>query len=51
MKNNQSINCVSCFKEKLDKDSIALNKKLLGKEVENFYCLPCLAEYLNTTVE
>ena len=51
MKNNQSINCVSCFKEKLDKDTIALNKKLLGKEVENFYCLPCLAEYLNTTVE
>ena len=51
MKNNQSINCVSCFKEKLDKDTIALNKKLLGKEVENFYCLPCLAEHLNTTVE
>lgn len=51
MKNNQSINCVSCFREKLDKDTIALNKKLLGKEVENFYCLPCLAEYLNTTVE
>ena len=51
MNNNQSINCVSCFNEKLDKDTIALNKKLLGKDVESFYCLPCLAEYLNTTVE
>lgn len=51
MKNNQSINCVSCFKEKLDKDTIALNKKLLGKKVDNFYCLPCLAVYLDTTVE
>lgn len=51
MKNNKSINCVSCFKEKLDKDTIALNKKLLGKGIENFYCLSCLAEFLNTTVE
>ncbi len=51
MRNKQTINCVSCFKKNLDKDTIALNKKLLGKEIENFYCLPCLAEYLNTTVE
>ena len=24
------VNCVSCFKENLEKDTIALNKKLLG---------------------
>lgn len=50
MKNSINIKCVSCFKENLDKDSIALNKKLLGKDIEGFYCLECLAEYLNTTV-
>ncbi len=51
MKNKQNVKCVSCFKENLEKDTIALNKKLLGKEVESFYCLPCLANYLNTTVD
>lgn len=51
MKNNQNINCVACFKGKLDKDTIALNKKLLGNDVENYYCLTCLATYLNVTVE
>ena len=44
-------NCISCFKENLEKDTIALNKKLLGKNVEHFYCLDCLADYLNVTVE
>lgn len=51
MKSNQNIKCVSCFKDNLDNDTVALNKKLLGKKVKSFYCLPCLAEYLNTTVE
>lgn len=51
MKNSLNIKCVSCFKENLNKDAIALNKKLLGKDIERFYCLNCLAEYLNTTVE
>ena len=51
MKNSINIKCVSCFKENLNKDSIALNKKLLGKDIESFYCLECLAEYLNTTVK
>lgn len=51
MKNNIHINCASCFKQELDKDTIALNKKLLGKNIENYYCLDCLAAYLDTTVE
>ncbi len=45
------VNCVSCFKENLDKDTIALNKKLLGKNIDKFYCLECLAIFLNTTVD
>ncbi len=45
------INCVACFKENLDKDTIALNRKLLGKDIEKFYCLDCLADFLNVTVD
>ena len=45
------INCVSCGQEQLDKDTIGINKKLLGSEVKNFYCMNCLASYLNTTVD
>lgn len=43
--------CKSCFKEKLSKDEIAINKKLLGKNIESYYCLDCLANYLNVTTE
>lgn len=45
------VNCVSCFKENLEKDTIALNKKLLGKDIEKYYCMDCLADFLNVTVE
>ena len=43
--------CVACFKENLDKDTVALNKKLLGREIDSFYCLDCLADYLGVTTE
>lgn len=43
--------CISCFKQNLDKDTIALNKKLLGKNIKEFYCLDCLANYLGCTAE
>ena len=43
--------CVICGKEKLDKDTIGINKKLLGESIENFYCMDCLAEYLGCTVQ
>lgn len=44
-------NCVSCFKDILDKETIALNKKLLGKDIATFYCMDCLANFLNVTVD
>lgn len=31
----------------LKQDEIALSMKLLGRSIEEFYCLPCLAEYLD----
>lgn len=43
--------CVSCGKENLTRDEIGINKKLLGENVEAFYCLDCLAEYLDVTTQ
>ena len=45
------IECVSCGKTDLDKDTIGINKILLGKNIKNFYCMDCLASYLDTSVE
>lgn len=46
-----SIDCIACDKIKLNKDTIGINKKLLGTDIKNFYCLDCLADYLGTTIE
>ena len=45
------IYCISCGKNNLNKNTIGINKKLLGEDMENFYCMDCLAEYLGCTVE
>lgn len=42
--------CQQC-KAILEKDVIALNKKLLGRNIANFYCLSCLADYLGATTD
>lgn len=38
--------CYVCGKEDLNKNEIGLTKKLLDKNTKRFYCLDCLAEYL-----
>ncbi len=43
--------CVICGREHLGKNTIGINKKLLGEKIENFYCMDCLAEYLDCSVE
>lgn len=43
--------CVACGKKPLDKDTVGINKKLLGLELASFYCMDCLADYLGCTVE
>lgn len=43
--------CIVCGKENLDKDTIGLNRKLLSKNITEFYCLECFASYLECTVE
>lgn len=45
------INCVICGQEDLNKDTIGINKKLLGTDIVNFYCMECLADYLGCTVD
>lgn len=42
--------CVICGKQCLDKDTVGINKKLLGKDIKNLYCMDCLAEYLDCSV-
>ena len=46
-----NIDCVICGKEHLEKDTIGINKKMLGENIDNFYCMDCLAEYLGCTVQ
>ncbi|AGA68294.1 hypothetical protein Desdi_0768 [Desulfitobacterium dichloroeliminans LMG P-21439] len=42
--------CYLCETE-LNKIAVGLNKKLHGRKVEKFFCLRCLAEHLDMTVE
>lgn len=43
--------CVMCSCIISEKDTIGINKKLLGEDIENFYCMNCLADYLGCSVE
>lgn len=35
----------------VEKDIIALNKKLISKYTKEFFCINCLADFLDTGVE
>ena len=41
----KKITCCECSRL-LVKDEIALCKKLLGTDTEDYYCISCLSEYL-----
>jgi uncharacterized protein YlaI len=43
--------CYVCEKENLSKNDIGLTKKLLDKDTRIFYCIDCLAEYLEVDSE
>ena len=40
----KKILCCDCNKA-LIKDEIALSRKLIDEDTEEYYCLPCMAEY------
>ena len=43
--------CRVCGKAPLSKDEIGITKKLIDKKAEKFYCLPCLAAYIEADEE
>lgn len=43
--------CKICLKDTLTKDEIGINKKLLGPDIHEYFCINCLADYLDCTVE
>lgn len=51
MSKEKTVNCRFCEKTNLSFNEIGLCKKLLGRNIETFMCLNCLAEYLEVTSE
>ena len=47
---SRKVNCIMCGKKSLDKDTIGINKKLLGENIDTFFCLECLAIYLDCSI-
>ena len=51
MKRVNSVDCFACGKKQLTQDEVGANKKMLGREIKQFYCLDCFAEYLGVTTD
>jgi len=51
MSRGKQVNCAYCDKEKLSKNEIGLNKKLIHPQIERMMCLTCMAAYFETTEE
>jgi biotin operon repressor len=43
--------CRNCEKTSLSKDEIGINKKMFGAKIKEFFCMSCLAEYLDVSEE
>ncbi|MBP3693068.1 MAG: hypothetical protein J6J31_01355 [Thermoguttaceae bacterium] len=51
MKRNESHACRVCKKTPLTKNELGLTKKLIDPKAAEFFCLECLADYLEVTSE
>lgn len=51
MSGGKQIDCAYCGEEKLSKDEIGLNKKLIHSQVKRLMCMTCLAGYFEMTEE
>lgn len=51
MKKDKAYKCIACGQDHLDKDTVGINKKLIGENVTSFYCMDCLADYLGCEVQ
>ena len=47
----KSYACKICFKEHLGKDEIGATKKLIDMNSKEFFCMNCLADYLDCSLE
>ncbi|MGI6497515.1 MAG: hypothetical protein ACOX0U_01500 [Oscillospiraceae bacterium] len=45
------IDCFICGKENLSRNEVGLNKKLIGRDIDKFHCMNCLADYLELSIE
>ena len=45
------VDCIACGKAITEKDTIGINKKMLGENIRDYYCLDCLADYLECTTD
>ncbi len=48
---SKTFKCSTCDKNPLDKDEVAICKKILGRNIDAFYCLDCLAADLQVSKE
>lgn len=44
------VKCCLC-ESRLDKDTVGLNKKLLGRKLTKFFCMDCLAAHTDISVQ
>ncbi|MEN6325738.1 MAG: hypothetical protein ABFD18_05990 [Syntrophomonas sp.] len=49
MVRKKATSCCECSKI-IIKDEIALSKKIIGRDTEEFYCIDCLAKYIECSV-
>ena len=47
----KSKDCCVCLAKNLSKNTIGINKKLLGEGITNFFCINCLADHLDCDVQ
>jgi hypothetical protein len=51
MSGEKQVDCSYCDREKLSKDEIGLNKKLIRSQVKKMMCITCLAGYFEMAEE
>lgn len=49
MSDVKQIDCSFCSREKLSKDEIALNRKIIHRQIERMMCFTCMAGFFDTT--
>ena len=47
----KGVDCAVCSKRIVLKDEIGINRKLLGEDTTEFYCLEDFSEYLGCSVD